>query len=162
LCLLQVNFIFLKNKERKIKMNINKELNKICSILLAKTIKDLYPDCTIGDAFIGDQLANESGFSYCFKLEKRLSITDLPMILKQMHKNIDRAFLITYKTISKKEALELFKDNKFKIELINDCTNDTIEIVSFGDEFNDICEKTSIAKLSAIKQIKLINIAGEY
>ncbi|MDR3249492.1 MAG: threonine--tRNA ligase [Mycoplasmataceae bacterium] len=143
-------------------MNINKDLNKICGILLAKAISDMYPTIILGNIQVGDEINNEYGFTYSFDLEERLNHQSFGKIQKQMQKNIDRNYKIEYLSISKSQALKIFKNNKYKIELINDFSTDKVDIVKFGDDYTDICEQLSIMKLSAIKEIKLNNIGGVY
>jgi threonyl-tRNA synthetase len=143
-------------------MKINKDLNKVASILLAKSIKDLYPNAILADVEVGDQMANESGFSCSFSCPERVSINDLPKIMKQMKKNIDSNFLIKYVAVSQNEALNIFKNNKYKSELINDGKQNKVDLIYFGDQYVDLCEKNSIAKLSAIKAYELNNVGGVY
>jgi threonyl-tRNA synthetase len=140
----------------------NKDLNKICGILLAKAIVDLYPNALIGSLKIGDDINNEIGYTYLFDLEERISNTNFPKIIKQMKKNIDRNYEIKYEKVSKQEANELFKNNKYKLELLSDYDSNEIEIIKFGNDFVDLCEQLSIEKLSAIKIIDLLNIGGVY
>jgi threonyl-tRNA synthetase len=143
-------------------MKLNKDLNKICGILLAKTLKDLYEDVALGDIEVGDaNLANEYGFSYSFNCKERINKELFPKIIKQMKKNIDRAYKISYEKISNGQALDIFKDDQFKLELIND-RKGKIDVVKFGEDFVDLCEQLSINKLSSIKKIELVNVAGVY
>jgi threonyl-tRNA synthetase len=143
-------------------MKLNKDLNKVCGLLLAKSIKDLHEDAILADILVGDALANEMGFSYSFNCLERISTLALNKIVKQMKKNIDRNYEIKYVTVSKPEALEIFKTNKFKTELINDSSASQVNLVYFGSDYVDICEQLSIAKLSAIKSFELLTVGGVY
>lgn len=143
-------------------MKVNKDLNKLCGLLLAKAIKDLYPDAVLGDIQVGDEIANEAGFNYSFNCSERVNAQSFNKIIKQMKKNIDHAYEIKYVSVPKSEALEIFKDNKFKTELIQDDSKDLIDLVYFGNDYVDICEQLSIIKLSAIKIIQLSNVGGVY
>jgi threonyl-tRNA synthetase len=138
-------------------MNIDKTLNQLCAVLLAKSLTDLYPQSLLGESQILDE-----GFSYAFLTDCNVSSNDLPKIVKQMQKNIDRAFAIKYQIISKKQALSLFAHNRFKITLIQQHANDEISIIRLGDEFVDLCPHLDIQKLSDIKSYDLLNVSGVY
>lgn len=132
------------------------ELNNLGAVLLAKSIKDLFPD-----ALAANYRVNENGFAYLFKLNQPLSLNDLPKILKQMQKNIDRNFLITYFNASKHEAGKYFLNNIYKKEIINEM-NEQVNLIKLNDEYYDICPNLNIAKFSEIKAINLFNVSGEY
>ncbi|MDE6476697.1 MAG: hypothetical protein K2L48_00610 [Mycoplasmoidaceae bacterium] len=139
-------------------MEINKNLNKLASLLLAKSIKDLYPDALLGESKI-----NEDGFAYSFKFnEKNVGANDFNKIKKQMQKNIDRAYEIKYELMSKNELLKVFANDKYKCELVNDSKDDSISVCKFGNDFIDLCENLGIEKLSNIKAIDLVNVSGYY
>jgi threonyl-tRNA synthetase len=140
-------------------MKINKDLNKISGIVLAMALKKLYPSIVLADVEVGDQIANEWGFNYQFNLKESISIKDLPKIKKEMEKLIAGNPAIKYEVVDKKELKELFKNNKYKLELLEDAKK--VGVVKIGD-YVDICEKLSIAKLSAIKNVELLNVGGMY
>lgn len=138
-------------------MEINKNLNKLASLLLAKSIKDLYPNAILGDFKI-----NEDGFAYGINFNgEAFGASQFNKVKKQMQKNIDRAYKIEYESISKEAAKQMFAGNKYKLELIDDA-NGNINICKFGNDFVDICENLSIDKLSTIKAIELNNVSGYY
>jgi threonyl-tRNA synthetase len=132
------------------------EINKLGAILLAKTIKDLYPQ-----SFPAEYRINENGFNYSFELSTPLSLSDLPKILKQMYKNIDRNYQINYSSISKSEALGVFANNTYKQQIINESENN-ISLIKFNNDYVDISSDLEIQKLSNIKAINLFNVSGEY
>jgi threonyl-tRNA synthetase len=136
-------------------MQFNQELNKLASILLAKSIIDIYPSGILGESSL-----TEDGFHYSFLLDTPISIKELPKVLKQMRKNIDRGYKLTYESISYAKAKELFAKQKYKLEQIQGL--DKVAIVKFGYDFIDICEELKIEKLSQIKVIDLSNVAGVY
>jgi threonyl-tRNA synthetase len=136
-------------------MYINHGLNKLASILLAKSIMDIYPSTVLGESSI-----NEDGFNYSFSLTTPISIKELPKILKQMRKNIDRGYKLTYEFISYGEAKKIFANQKYHLEIING--QDKVAVIKFGDDFIDLCEKLDIEKLSQIKSVELMNVAGVY
>jgi threonyl-tRNA synthetase len=136
-------------------MQIDNKLNALASILLAKAVKDLYPQVKLGESTI-----DNSGFSYSFSIDTPISIKELPKILKQMHKNIDRNYALSYETIDFKAAEKLFANEKFKLETITGQKH--VHIVKFDNDFVDLCDKTNITKLSSIKAIALNNVSGVY
>lgn len=124
--------------------------------LLAHAVVELFPSTqlTIGpattDGFFYDLLPTEN-----FKLE------DLPSIEKKMHEIAKRNLPITHFQMSKKEACELFKNNPFKLELINGITDETVGIAQQGD-FIDLCKGGHVASTKQIKFFKLHAISGSY
>ncbi len=138
-------------------MEINKNLNKLASLLLAKSVKDLYPNAILGDFKI-----NEEGFAYAINFnEQAFGASQFNKLKKQMQKNIDRAYKIEYESITKETAKQIFANNKYKLELIND-SNTNINICKFGNDFVDICDNLLIDKLSVIKAFELNNVSGYY
>jgi threonyl-tRNA synthetase len=138
-------------------MNINKPLNQLCAILLAKAIVDLYPD-----VMLGDYQLSKDGFSYSFLSSAKISTNDFNKIIKQMQKNIDRAYEIKYTSTPKDEAKKLFINNRFKLALIEQNLSTNVSLIYLGDDFFDLCEDLKITKLSNIKSFDLTNVAGSY
>jgi threonyl-tRNA synthetase len=137
-------------------MVINDKLNKLAGILLAKAIKDLYPDAQLGDLKL-----MESGFVYTFASEPTVSIKELPKISKLMSKNIDKAYTLTYEVITVSEAKKLFHGQHYKLDLISNM-KDKVNIIRFGNDFVDLCENLGIEKLSSVKAFELLNVSGIY
>jgi threonyl-tRNA synthetase len=79
-----------------------------------------------------------------------------------MLKNIDRAYEIKYESVSKAEAINLFKTNEFKKDLINESNASQINLIKLGNDFVDLCEALDYKKMSIIKAIALTNVAGAY
>ena len=130
-------------------------LNHSTSHLLAQAVKELYPDVLFG---IGPAI--ENGFYYDFDFKEQLTEADLPAIEKKMKELASKDFKIQRSQLSKKEALELFKDNPYKVELINELDDD-ITVFSQG-EFTDLCRGPHIMSTGLIKHFKLLSIAGAY
>jgi threonyl-tRNA synthetase len=136
---------------------LSTQLNKLGAILLAKTIKDIYPNVLLANCSVG-----ENGFNYLFDCQQTISSNELPKILKQVYKNIDRNFSITYESVPKQEALNCFSNNVYKQELINEIKTENVDVVKLNNECFDICENLNITKFSNIKSINLFNVSGEY
>ncbi len=130
-------------------------LNHSTSHLLAQAISKLYPDAKFG---FGPSI--EEGFYYDIDFSSPITDADFPKIEKEMAKLASLANPIVREEITKEEALELFKDNPYKIELIKDIEG-TITIYRQGDFF-DLCAGPHLEKTSQIKHFKLLSLAGAY
>ena len=127
------------------------------SHVLAAAVKRLFPEAKIA---IGPAIAN--GFYYDFDVEKAFASEDLDKIEAEMKKIIKENPSIERFELPRNEALELMKDEPYKVELINDLPED--EIISFykiGD-FTDLCAGPHVMSLKNIKAIKLLRSAGAY
>ncbi len=112
---------------------------------------------------IGPQV--DDGFYYDFKLDHNISKDDYPAIENKMREILKRKESWTRKEISRAEALALFKDQKYKTELIRDLPDDeVISIYYTGDDFVDLCRgphiESSQELLSVAFQIKFVS--GSY
>ena len=130
-------------------------LNHSTSHLLAEAIQELYPN-----ALFGFGPAIEEGFYYDIDFPEPITEEDLPKIEKKMHELAGKDEKIVREVLSKKDALERFKNNKYKVELINDI-NEDITIFTQG-KFTDLCRGPHIMSTGQIKHFKLLNIAGAY
>ncbi len=131
-------------------------LNHSTSHVMASAIKELYPDAKFA---IGPSISN--GFYYDFDMDHSLKPEDLAEIEKQMKKIVSSNEKFEKEEISKKEALQLFKDNPYKIELIKDIESENLSIYRTGD-FTDLCSGPHIPYTSKIGAFKLLSIAGAY
>ncbi len=123
--------------------------------LLAEAVKRLYPNAKFG---FGPTI--EEGFYYDIDFSSPISDSDLAKIEGEMKKISKENKRIIRKEVSKEEALELFKDNPYKIELINEI-KDIISVYSQGD-FIDLCHGPHVPSTGFIKHFKLTSIAGAY
>ena len=138
------------------KLNV---LNHSCAHLLAQAVKHLYPNAKF---WVGPVI--EEGFYYDIDLgDKTLTDEDLPKIEKEMKKCAKSDKRIYREEISKKEALERFKDDPYKIDLINrmDEDNTVISCYTQGD-FTDLCRGPHVETTKKMKYFKLIKHSGEY
>lgn len=127
------------------------------SHVLAYAVKRLFPEAKLA---IGPSITN--GFYYDFDNETSFTAQDLEKLEAEMQKIIKENPEITRFELPRNEALELMKDEPYKIELINDLPED--EIISFykiGD-FTDLCAGPHIMSLKPVKAIKLTRSAGAY
>ena len=105
----------------------------------------------------------ESGFYYDFDYEKAFTPEDLPRIEKRMVEIIKQNLPFTRKEMSRAEAIELFKSKgePYKVELLEELTDDTVSIYEQGD-FVDLCRGPHIPSTRAVPAFKLMSVAGAY
>ena len=130
------------------------------SHVLAKALKRIYGDIklTIGPAI-------DNGFYYDVDLNKNISPEDYNKIEEEMKNIIASNEDFTRKVISKKEALELFKDNEYKLELINELPdNEEISIYYLGEDFVDLCRGPHVENTKFLRSFafKINKVAGAY
>ncbi len=130
-------------------------LNHSTSHLLAEAIQELYPD-----ALFGFGPAIENGFYYDIDFKNPIAEEDLAKIEKKMHELASKDEKIVRQVLSKKEALEVFKNNPYKVELIEGI-NEDITTFTQGN-FMDLCRGPHIMSTGQIKHFKLLSIAGAY
>ena len=134
-------------------------LNHSCAHLLAQAVKHLYKDAKF---WVGPVISD--GFYYDIDLgDITLTEEDLPKIEKEMKKISKDGKRIIRHEISKKEALEMFHDDPYKIDLINnmDETDTIITCYSQGD-FTDLCRGPHVESVKEIKYFKLLKVSGAY
>lgn len=130
-------------------------LNHSTSHLLAQAIQHLYKDAKFG---IGPSI--EEGFYYDIDFKEPINESDFSKIETEMKKLAKDNLKIVRRELSKKDALELFKDNPYKIELIKELTG-KITIREQGD-FIDLCKGVHLPSTGYIKHFKLLSLAGAY
>lgn len=108
--------------------------------------------------------AIESGFYMDGRFEIPLSENDFAAIEERMGEIISKDLPMTRKEITVEEARELFKDNPFKQELINEFVEngDILTVYWTGDSFVDLCKGPHVDSTGQIKAFKIQNIAGAY
>lgn len=131
------------------------------SHVLAGAIKSLFGD----DVKFGIGPAIDNGFYYDFDMHKNLTPDDFEAIEAKMHEIINRNLDMTREVISKAEALEMFKDQPYKVELINDLPEDEeISIYKLGDVFTDLCRGPHVENTKFLRSLafKINRISGAY
>lgn len=125
--------------------------------VMAAALVDLY-----GDVKFGVGPAIENGFYYDVKLDRTLSSDDFAAIEKRMAEITAAAEPFERKVVSRAEALEMFADQPFKVELINELGEDaTITTYTIGS-FTDLCRGPHLPDTSKVAAFKLQKIAGAY
>jgi threonyl-tRNA synthetase len=132
-------------------------LNHSAAHLLAQAVKRLYPKATFG---VGPAI--REGFYYDIDAGETIREEDLPAIEKMMKRISSEQTQITRKELSREEALEFFKGDKYKVELITDLPEgETISLYNQG-EFTDLCRGGHIGSTKNIRHFKLLSLAGAY
>lgn len=139
--------------------NLDKDIKALrhsAAHLLAHAISELYPDTilTIGPA-------TEEGFFYDLLPNKNFKEEDLPKIEARMKEIAAQNLPLTHEPMAKDEARKLYKDNPFKLELINGISDETVGIARQGD-FYDLCRGGHVSTTGILKNIKLTAISGSY
>ena len=128
--------------------------------VLAKAVLRLYPEAklTIGPAI-------SDGFYYDFDVPTNFSQDDIKKIEKEMTSIINKNEKFERKVVGKEEALELFKDNVYKQELINELPeNEEISLYYLGEDFVDLCRGPHVESTSKLQGygFKIARINGAY
>ena len=134
------------------------KLNHSCAHLLAQAVKHLYPNAKF---WVGPVI--EDGFYYDIDLgDEKITDETLEKIEKEMKKISKDGKRIVRHEISKEEALEMFKDDQYKIDLINNMEEGSIISCYTQGDFTDLCRGPHVETVKEIKYFKLIKFSGAY
>lgn len=125
--------------------------------LMAQALKRLYGDVKFG---VGPVI--EGGFYYDFDTEEKISSDDFEKIEKTMKKIVDENHKIERKVVTRDEAKAFFKDDPYKLELIDAIPEDENVTLYSQGEFTDLCRGVHVPSTSKIKEFKLLSTAGAY
>ncbi|HOZ54170.1 MAG TPA: threonine--tRNA ligase [Bacilli bacterium] len=143
----------MKNIKEDEKLNV---LNHSCAHLLAHAIKRLYPNAKF---WVGPVI--EDGFYYDIDLgDITITESDFDKIEKEMKKISKDNKLIKKIDLPKKEALDMFKNDPYKIDLINNMDSNITAYKQ--DDFIDLCKGPHVEKTGMIKYFKLTKASGAY
>ncbi len=132
-------------------------LNHSCAHMMAQAIKHLYPQAKF---WVGPVVSE--GFYYDVDLgEDVVNDEDIAKIEKEMKKIAKDGKRIVRHEISKDEALEMFKDDPYKIDLIERMEDGNISCYSQGD-FTDLCRGPHVETVKMCKNFKLLKHSGAY
>ena len=124
--------------------------------LMAQAIKELYPDAKF---YVGPTI--ENGFYYDLKTSNPITDKDLKTIEKKMKALAKKKIPIERYEISKKEAIEKFKDDELKQEVLKMIDSDVVSIYKQGD-FEDLCRGPHLPNTKYLQNVKLQKVAGAY
>jgi len=131
-------------------------LNHSTSHVMASALKKIYPDAKFA---IGPSIKN--GFYYDFEINRVISPEDLKIIEDEMKKIIASNQSYIKNDITKDEAKKIFKENPYKLELIEGISDEYVSTYQTGD-FIDLCSGPHILSTGRIGAFKLLSIAGAY
>jgi len=134
-------------------------LNHSCAHMMAQAVKHLYPNAKF---WVGPVV--EEGFYYDMDLgDVMLTDEDIAKIEKEMKKVAKTGAKIYRREISKAEALEMFKDDLYKIDLINNMDENTQTISCYDQgDFTDLCRGPHVDNVKLCRYFKLVKHSGAY
>ena len=138
-------------------MNELQTLRHSASHVLAQAVKRLFPNTKLA---IGPAI--DTGFYYDFDTEHTFTPEDLTAIEAEMKKIAKENLKIERFELPRAEALELMKDEPYKIELINELPEDAVISFYKQGDFVDLCAGPHIAYTSKVKAYKLLSATGAY
>ena len=124
---------------------------------MAQALKRIYGDVKFG---VGPVI--EGGFYYDFDMDEKVSSDDFDKIEKTMKQIVNENYKIERKVVSRNEAKEFFKDDPYKLELIDAIPEDENVTLYTQGEFTDLCRGVHVPSTSKIKEFKLLSTAGAY
>ena len=135
------------------------KLNHSCAHLLAQAVQHLYPQAKF---WVGPSI--EEGFYYDIDLgDITLTEEDLEKIEKEMKKCSKSAKNIIRHELTKEEALDKFKDDPYKMDLISRMDeNETVISCYTQGDFTDLCRGPHVENTKEIKYFKLLKVSGAY
>ncbi|MCG2523124.1 threonine--tRNA ligase [Staphylococcus epidermidis] len=125
--------------------------------LMAQALKRLYRDVKFG---VGPVI--EGGFYYDFDMDDKVSSDDFDKIEKTMKQIVNENHKIVREVVSKEKAKDFFKDDPYKLELIDAIPEDESVTLYTQGEFTDLCRGVHVPSTSKIKEFKLLSTAGAY
>ena len=126
------------------------------SHVMAEAILSIFPDAKFA---IGPAI--EDGFYYDFDLPRPLTPEDLPVIEKKMNEIVKANLPFKRRDLTKNEAKKLFAKQPYKLELLEEITDDKVGVYEQG-KFTDLCRGPHVNTTGEIKAFKLTRIAGAY
>ncbi|MEN2025946.1 threonine--tRNA ligase [Staphylococcus epidermidis] len=125
--------------------------------LMAQALKRLYGDVKFG---VGPVI--EGGFYYDFDMDDKVSSDDFDKIEKTMKQIVNENHKIVREVVSKEKAKDFFKDDPYKLELIDAIPEDESVTLYTQGKFTDLCRGVHVPSTSKIKEFKLLSTAGAY
>ena len=132
-----------------------------CAHVMAEAVLRLFPGTKIA---IGPAIDNGFYYDFDFPTDTKFTEADFPAVEKEMRKILAGNHEFVRKEVSKSEALELFKDQPYKIELINDLPDGETISTYEQDGYLDLCRGPHVESTKEINQqaFKLMSVAGAY
>jgi len=125
--------------------------------VMAHAVKNLFPDAKIA---IGPSI--EDGFYYDFDVKQPFTPEDLESITAEMTKIISQGMPFERKELGRDEALALFRDEPYKVEIISELPEGETISVYEENGFVDLCRGPHLSNAGEVGAFKLLSIAGAY
>jgi threonyl-tRNA synthetase len=136
----------------------NEAMRHTLSHIMAMAVSQEFSEVKFG---IGPSIDN--GFYYDFMTEEPIKEGDLDKVSDRMQKIINSDLPMNHKKVSKDEARELFKNQPYKLELIEEIEDSSVSIYQIGDDgFVDLCKGPHVESTGKVGAFKLTEIAGAY
>ena len=132
-------------------------LRHTASHVLAQAVKRLFPNANLA---IGPAI--DTGFYYDFDVETPFTPDDLVKLEKEMKRIVKKNDKLERFELPREQALELMKDEPYKVELINDLPDDAVISFYKQGDFTDLCAGPHLSSTGGVKAFKLMSIAGAY
>ena len=127
-----------------------------CAHIMAEAVRELYPGTQIA---FGP--ATDDGYFYDFELPNNISSDDFDAIEKKMAEIVKADEPFVREVVSIDEAKKIFADQRFKLEHIDDLTDQEISIYRHGS-FVDLCAGPHVPSAGKIGAFKMMKLAGAY
>ena len=145
----------MKNIKEDEKLSV---LNHSCAHLLAQAVKHLFPKAKF---WVGPVI--EEGFYYDIDLgDYTICEEDLAKIEREMKKISKDGKRIVRRELSREEALEMFHDDEYKIDLINNMGDGAVISCYTQGDFTDLCRGPHVDSVKELKYFKLLKYSGAY
>ena len=125
--------------------------------LMAHALTRLFPEIHFG---VGPAI--ETGFYYDTDMEVQLAEEDLPKVEAEMMSIVKANYPIVRREVSRAEALEIFANDPYKVELITALPENEIITVYTQEDFTDLCRGVHVPATGKIQVFKLLSLAGAY
>ncbi|HEX5350920.1 MAG TPA: threonine--tRNA ligase [Trichococcus sp.] len=125
--------------------------------LMAHALTRLFPEIHFG---VGPAI--ETGFYYDTDMEVQLAEEDLPKVEAEMMNIVKANYPIVRREVSREEALEIFANDPYKVELITALPEGDVITVYTQDDFTDLCRGVHVPATGKIQVFKLLSLAGAY
>ena len=116
--------------------------------IMAEAVVEMFPDAKLG---IGPPI--DTGFYYDFTLPRALTTDDLPEIAEKMRRRVESDVPFVHEEVSKDEARELFAEQPYKLELIDEIADEKVGLYKHGS-FVDLCQGPHMERTGQVRAFR--------